>query len=109
MAHQYSIAQGISAIDRATKNVLRAVDPDTTTTVHQEHIRQIKQALQEVRLDIRDYDFAQTRLEQREAARIGRHNLCVLEKHLLALDEVFGAADIAELSAGIQQIKDGLV
>lgn len=92
-------------LDRRIKGVLREVDAQHVTRTEQQKVQQLKLACNEVKLDMRDYEYAQTRTEQLKWAKIARHNLGVLEKLSLELDTVFSPADIAELSAKIDAMR----
>ena len=69
------------------------------------HADACKKALSVLRLDIRDYEYAETKAEQVKWAKIAQNNLRALEHHVLALGEHFGPADVAEVSAHIDLLK----
>lgn len=95
-------------IDRRVKGILRAVDVEQLTRDERELVHQMRLACNEIKLDVRDYEYAQTRDEQLKWLKIARHNMKAFETILLALDNVFGPADVAELSAQMQQIESKL-
>lgn len=70
----------------------------------------IKQYLAEARLDIRDYELSETRDEQLKCANNGRSRLKRINKLILQASEhgLFGAVDVAELTAKSEQIIDKL-
>lgn len=60
----------------------------------------------DARLDVRDYEYAETRAEQLHSAKEARMRLEHLQKTILKVSEqgIFGAVDVAQLSARIQQL-----
>jgi exonuclease I len=92
-------------LDRLIMQRLRSVSSDDLSQVKKRALEQIRLACNEVKLDVRDYEYAETLAEQKKWARIGRHNLKALEQNILLLDDVFGPADVAELSAVIEQVR----
>lgn len=95
-------------LDRKVKGILRDVEVEKLHRENREVIRKIKLACNEVKLDVRDYEYAQTRLEQEKWLKIAHHNLRALETLLLHLDDIFGPADIAELSGQIQLLQSNI-
>lgn len=93
-------------IDRRVKGLLRAVEVDQLTLEDRKTIRQIKLACNEIKLDVRDYEYAETRLEQQKWAKITAHNILALENLLLRLGDIFGPADIAELGAQLETLRE---
>lgn len=71
-----------------------------------ELVSQLKHQLVDVRLDARDYEYAETRAEQRRLTVEGKQRLEQLQKSILQASEynMFGAVDIAQLSARIEQL-----
>lgn len=95
-------------LDRRIKIVIRQVDTETLSRQERHDVSQLKRALQEIRLDVRDYEYAQTREEQLKWAKLARHNLGALNTLLLRLDTVFGPVDVAELGATIETLQTAL-
>lgn len=75
-----------------------------------ELVSQLKHQLVDVRLDVRDYEYAETRAEQLRLAVEGKKRLEELQKSILKASEynMFGAIDIAELSVRIEQLMSGM-
>jgi hypothetical protein len=96
-------------VDRHIKGLLRVVDVDTLSRDDKEMVRKLKTACAELRLDVRDYEYAQTRAEQIKWAKLTLHNLRALEALVLRMPQVFGSVDVAELGARIDTIKIGVV
>jgi hypothetical protein len=71
---------------------------------------QLKRAMAEVRLDIRDYEFASTRAEQLVLAAVANQRIAGVREGMLVLsqDGIFSAIDIAHMSAIIDQITEQL-
>lgn len=105
MVSATSIAQKLIAL---IKNVSRGVDVEALSQQDKAVLQQIHLACNEVRLDVRDYEYAQTRDEQLKWAKIGRHNISALSKMLLSLDAIFTAADIAECGAYLESLRSAL-
>ena len=103
-----SLTSDILQIDRQVKATLRAVHHDELDREEAKLVKELKQLCNEARLDVRDYEYAETRERQLKARQAARKNLATLEKHVVQLSSVFGAADVAELSARIDQVIDGL-
>ncbi len=103
-----TIADTSAQLDRLLKGLLRNIHPETLQRDDRETITLVKKALHEIRLDVRDYDYAQTREEQLKWAKIGKHNLAALNTLLLRLDVIVGAADMAELGALIETLREKL-
>lgn len=95
-------------IDRRVKGILRGVDIDLLVPDERKLVQKLRLACNEVKLDVRDYEYAQARIEQQKWAMIARHNMQALETLLLALGDIFGPVDIAELSAHIDALQSGL-
>ncbi len=103
-----SLTQAVQQIDRQIKGILRQVDVESLGRTEQHGCKQIKLACNEIRLDVRDYEYAQSRAEQVKWARLAKHNIRALEAHILLLGDVFGPADVALLSAQLDVLQTGL-
>lgn len=89
--------------------ILSVVDLPGLETPHQQQITQLKNLLFDTRLDIQDYELAETRDHQLANASDARRRL-VKVHGLIANDNsgVFGAVDTAYLTAKVSQINDRL-
>lgn len=104
-----SLLTEMKVIDRRIKGILRhTIEQDTYTKAELKHVETMKLACNELKLDIRDYEYAETRIEQVKWAKIAKHNMHALLNSLMALDAVFSPADIAELSAKIEVLESSL-
>jgi len=93
-------------------NVLRLlahIDSADLSTKEQHTLAQLKNALIDARLEIQDYELAETRDDQLRNAKIAKKYLQNVEK-LMATNPtgVFGPVDVAHLTAYIGQITDRL-
>lgn len=86
--------------------ILSQLDVDALPREEQRLVATIKRQLEDVRLDARDYDFAETRAEQQRNAVAARKNLEKLRANILKASEynLFGAVDVAMSSAHIEQL-----
>ena len=101
-------ALSIQQVDRQVKGLLRQIDSESLVKEEKQSIQDLKQLLNEVRLEIRDYDFAQTRGEQLKHGKLARKQLRKLVDEILALSSLFGPADIAQLTAQLEQLSEKL-
>jgi hypothetical protein len=95
-------------VDRQIKGILLHFDVDSLNAADKHRIKQIKLACNEIRLDIRDYEYAEKRADMEKWAKIARHNIAALERLILELDTVFGASDVAALSAQLDQVRSAV-
>ena len=85
------------------------VDPDALTTDERRSMARLRLLLVDTRMDIRDYELSETREEQLKKAGIAKKRLAKLQANILATSFVFGAADIAYLSAQLEHIGAQLI
>ena len=102
------MVQRVNELERVLKGIFRAFDSDVLTRHERASVDLAKRALREIRLDVRDYEYAMTRDEQHKWARLGRHNLTALNQALLQLGELIGAADMAKFGASIDILRSEL-
>ena len=103
-----SLTEQIQQIDRRVKTMLRMASIEELDREEAHTLKQLKQYCNETRLDVREYEYAETRLEQQKAAVKARRNLAKLEKSILQLSSIFGPADTADLGAHIDTLKTHL-
>jgi|ERR1700741_1219924 len=93
-------------------NILRLlahIDITDLSTKEQHMIAQLKNSLVDARLEIQDYELAETRDHQLKNARESKKYLHNVEKLILSNPaSAFGAVDVAHLTAYIGQITDRL-
>jgi len=75
------------------------------------HIHELKQELTEMRIEVRDYELADTRVEQQKFGVLAHKRLAEIEAHMLALSQynIFNPIEIVELSARIDMLRQELV
>lgn len=95
-------------IERQIIGLLRVIDSDQLSQEHKRNIGQIKRACNEIKLDVRDYEFAETLAVQRKWAKLARHNIKALEMRIIELDVVFAPSDVAALSAQLDMLSSGM-
>jgi hypothetical protein len=96
-------------VEQQVKALLKVADTDYLEPVEQKALSVIRRLLTDARLDIRDYELSETREEQLKCAAAARKRLQKLQKAILTASLVFGPADVAQLSAQLEQIEGRLV
>ena len=101
----------VKAFETHLGGTLRSVDVYTLDKLVQKLVNSLKQEIVDARLDVRDYELSETREEQLAKAKEARRRLERIRKNILAASEydVFGAVDVAQLSAQLEQIRELLV
>jgi hypothetical protein len=94
------------ALDTHIISVVMHFDVDALPAAQRELIKAMKRAATDVRLDIRDYGMAESREEQERLGAATKKRLVGLEQLIAKAGELnlFGAADVAHLSATAQQL-----
>lgn len=103
------LLEKIQQIDRRVKTELRLISQDELAREELNLVKQLKLHCNETRLDIRDYEYAETMAAQRKASEHARKNLHKIEKEILQLSNVFSPADTAELGAFIDSLRSDLL
>lgn len=99
----FQISRDITAqIDR----LVSGFDIDSLPAAQRKLLQSLKRQAVDVRLDLRDYGMAETAPEQRRLAKAMTGRLEVLEQSVVQVggQGLFGPADVAQLSALIQQL-----
>ena len=96
-------------VETQLKVMLRSVDADGLTADEKKAVQSIRRLAVDTRLDIRDYELSETRLEQVQCAVAAKNRLAKLQACILVAGPVFGPADVAQLSAQLEQINGWLV
>lgn len=96
----------VKALDTHVHGIVSAFDIDALMPDERKILALIKRQLTDARLDIRDYEYSDTREEQLRFATAGRKSCDEVQKSILQASEynLFGAVDVAHISAQIQQI-----
>lgn len=95
-------------VEGQVKTLLRVIDADVLSQDEKKAMASIRRLAVDARLDIRDYELSETREEQLKCAVAAKKRVEKLEKAILAAGLVFGAADVAQLGAQLEQIKGRL-
>jgi len=96
-------------VEGQLKSLLRTIDTELLTTDEKKAFASIRRLTTDARLDIRDYELSETRDEQLKSATAAKKRLAKLQRAILAVGLVFSPADVAQLSAQLEQIEGRLV
>jgi hypothetical protein len=101
-----SIFQETKELETQVNGILSAYDLADMAREERDMIIMLKNQLIDARLDARDYEYAQTRAEQLQAAKEGKERLEQVQAAIVKTSEfgLFGAVDVAQLSAMVQHI-----
>jgi len=105
-----SLYEQAQELERQVIGILSYFDVNDLPMGQRELVTQLKHQLVDAKLDARDYEYAQTRAEQLQTVKEGKQHLAQLQKSLLKASEhnIFGAVDVAQLSARIEQLISGM-
>ena len=95
-------------LDTQLKGMVRFVDVEILEPVEKKALTDIKRLSTDAKLDIRDYELSETREEQLKYAAAAKKRLKKLDHCILAAGNVFGATDVAQLGAQLEQINGWL-
>jgi len=96
-------------VEAQLKNLLRSVDTELLEPGEKKSVVSIRRLAIDTRLDVRDYELSETREEQLKCAKAAKKRLEKLEKAILTAGPVFGPADVAQLSAQLEQIQSQII
>jgi hypothetical protein len=101
----------IKQLEIHINGILSSVDLYELERTQQKIVVALKRELVDARLDIRDYELSETRNEQLENAKNARKRIDTLRMQILSASEydLFGAVDVAQLTAQLDQIADYVV
>jgi hypothetical protein len=96
----------VKALEAHITSLVMKFDVDSLPSHERELLRSIKRLVVDVRLDLRDYGMADSKAAQDRFGREARQRLTGLEQAIVKASELnlFGAADVAHLSAQTQQV-----
>lgn len=96
------------ALEARINGVLSALDLYDLPVEERKIVKSIKSDLTDARLDIRDYEVADTLAEQTRMGKQAQKRLEKIRKEILAASEynVFNAVDVALYTAQLEQIVD---
>lgn len=102
-ASPFKLAKDIGA---QIAQIVSSVDVASLPRDEQKVVMELKNQAIDLRLDVRDYGMAETRTEQERLAKAAAERLEALQANILKASEynLLGAADVAQLSAQLQQL-----
>lgn len=105
-----SLSVLVKRVESQIRQVLRKVDLADLTGRDRKFITDLQQNLIDARIYVSSYELSETREEQLDNAKKSKKWLNAALKNILSASEsdIFGAIDVAELSAQIERIKDNL-
>lgn len=94
----------IKRLEMYVLNILSRLDIDTLERHEQKLVLAIRRQFTDTKLDVRDYEFAETRAEQTKLAKAAVKSLETVRANILAASEhnLFSAVDVAMLSAQLE-------
>jgi hypothetical protein len=95
-------------VEGQLKTLLRRVDTDVLEPSERKEFAGLRRLMTDVRLDIRDYELSETRDEQIKCRQAAKKRLGELQKAILAVSVAFSPADVAQVSARLEQIEGWL-
>lgn len=100
----------IKQTETQISRLLRPVEPHKLPSKVRNILAKLQQDLVDARIYSRDYELSETREEQLENGQKAKNYLEKVGKSVAAASEydIFGAADVAHLTAEIEQAKDDL-
>ena len=92
------------------RQILRKTDPTKLERNYREALYDLRQNLVDIRIYVNAYEFSEERPEQEQNAKTARKWLAKSRQNILKASEadVFGPADVAQLSAQIDQLSGDL-
>lgn len=92
------------------RQILRKTDPAKLERKYRDALSDLRQNLVDIRIYVNAYEFSEERPEQEQNAKTVKKWLARARQNILKASEaeVFGAADVAQLSAQIDQLSGDL-
>jgi len=105
-----SLTDRIKNVEAHVTTILSFQDIDNLPLAVRSLLTDLKHQVIDARLTVRDYEYADTRATQLAHVREGRELLDGLRQHIIKASEynIFGPADVAQLSAQLDDIKTKL-
>lgn len=106
MAHNQSLLQRFTAIAGQVGSILNKADPDLLDKSELRLVGSIKHLMADARLDIRDWEMADSRVEMDRGAKEALKRLEQARASILLASEhnLFSAIDIAEITAQFDSV-----
>jgi len=95
-------------IEGEIKVLVRGVDPESLEPTEKKVVTSLRRLVVDARLDVRDYELSETREEQLKCALAAKKRLAKLRAAILAAGITFGPVDVAQLTAGLEQVESWL-
>jgi hypothetical protein len=101
-----SLSEIIRKLSTNLIGIVSKVDVDALQRPEREAVQAIRRLLVDVRLDVRDYELAETRAEQLELGKVAQKRLEELHDHILKTSEynILSSVDVAQNTAYVQYI-----
>lgn len=98
-------------LERELNGLLATLDIYSLAAEPRQLVRSLRTGMADARLDIRDYELAETRTEQLRLRDGAVTRLDTVRKCMLAGSEhnIFSAVEVVQLSAHLERLKDCLV
>jgi hypothetical protein len=100
----------IKSLETQLRAVLSKLDISVLPKEERVIVTALKNNLTDARLDVRDYEFSETRAEQQKLAKQAHESLAKVRTGILSASEynVFNAVDVAQFTAQLEQIIDDI-
>jgi hypothetical protein len=100
----------IKSLETQLRAVLSKLDISVLPKEERVIVTALKNNLTDARLDVRDYEFSETRAEQQKLAKQAHESLAKVRTGILSASEynVFNAVDVAQFTAQLEQIVDDI-
>jgi hypothetical protein len=101
----------VKSLETQVNAILSALDIYSLPADERRSIRLLKNSLVDARLDIREYELSETREEQLRCAKLAKKRLEHVRTYILLASEynIFGAVDVAQLTANVERISERLL
>jgi len=108
---EQSVYEDAKKLEVSIGGIIAPIDTQGIGRAQQRILAQMQRLLTDARLDVRDYEYADTKVEQLQMAGEARKRFEQLNHDLIACSEynIFSAVDVALYSARIQHIIARLV
>ena len=106
-----TLLEQVKDLERQIGSIISSHDLADLERSQQGLVEKLKRQLVDARLDVRDYAYAETRIEQLKFAEEARGRLAQARQFITKISEfgIFGAADVAQLSAHIERIVSSIL
>ncbi|HVX58818.1 MAG TPA: hypothetical protein VG964_03765 [Candidatus Saccharimonadales bacterium] len=110
MERSASLSVLVKRLDADVRQILRKIDYGELNSKQRDSLIDLQQDLVDARIYASAYEASETREEQLDNAKRAKAWLNKAKKRILSASEynIFGAIDVAHLSANIEQIIDKL-